>query len=433
MFLITSSNFCEYKRILYNFILFTFFCIINVNAQNEDHPWHLFIGVNSVDTFPTGGVGAGDLFEEFVNLDHWNIAVYPSVIGVKKYMGSGFSFGTRFSLNKITSYGNQIASDNYYNIDGVISYNLKSIFKSNRLMPFLEIGGGYVIFNEQGAGYFNLGVGIEYWLGEKKKTGIILESLYKNTGETYGIKHFQHMLGVAFLLGKDTDSDGDGIIDKVDKCPEVPGLVEFEGCPDQDGDGIPDMDDECPDVVGLAIFNGCPDSDGDGIPDKDDECPELPGIIDFNGCPDTDQDGVQDNDDKCPEIAGPIDNEGCPRITEKEISRLQEIGQVIYFETNQDVLTKETTDSLDEVYSILVQYPSISFEIVGHTDSIGKVATNQLLSEQRAAAVLRYLVEKGISSSKLESTGYGETRPLKTNSTPEGRRFNRRVEFIIKQ
>ena len=294
-------------------------------------------------------------------------------------MGSGFSFGTRFSLNKITSYGNQIASDNYYNIDGVISYNLRSIFKSDRLMPFLEIGGGYVIFNEQGAGYFNLGVGIEYWLGEKKKTGIILESLYKNTGETYGIKHFQHMLGVAFLLGKDTDSDGDGIIDKVDKCPEVPGLVEFEGCPDQDGDGIPDMDDECP------------------------------------------------------EIAGPINNEGCPRITGKEISRLQEIGQVNYFETNQDVLTKESTDSLDEVYSILVQYPSISFEIVGHTDSIGKVATNQLLSEQRAASVLRYLVEKGISSSKLESTGYGETRPLKTNSTPEGRRFNRRVEFIIKQ
>jgi outer membrane protein OmpA-like peptidoglycan-associated protein len=326
-------------------------------------------------------------------LDHWNIAVYPSVIGVKKYMGSGFSFGTRFSLNKITSYGNQIASDNYYNIDGVISYNLRSIFKSDRLMPFLEIGGGYVIFNEQGAGYFNLGVGIEYWLGEKKKTGIILESLYKNTGETYGIKHFQHMLGVAFLLGKDTDSDGDGIIDKVDKCPEVPGLVEFEGCPDQDGDGIPDMDDECQ------------DSDGDGIPDKDDECPE---------------------------IAGPINNEGCPRITEKEISRLQEIGQVIYFETNQDVLSKESTDSLDEVYSILVQYPSISFEIVGHTDSIGKVATNQLLSEQRAASVLRYLDEKGISSSKLESTGYGETRPLKTNSTPEGRRFNRRVEFIIK-
>lgn len=94
MILITSSNFCEYKHILYHFILVTFFCIINVNAQNEDHPWQLFIGVNSVDTFPTGGVGAGDLFEEFVNLDHWNIAVYPSEIGVKKYMGFGFSFGT---------------------------------------------------------------------------------------------------------------------------------------------------------------------------------------------------------------------------------------------------------------------------------------------------------------------------------------------------
>lgn len=93
-------------------------------------------------------------------------------------------------------------------------------------MQFLEIGGGYVIFNEQGAGYFNLGVGIEYWLGEKKKTGIIIESLYKNTGETYGIKHFQHMLGVAFLLGKDTDSDGDGVQDNNDNCQEIAGPID---------------------------------------------------------------------------------------------------------------------------------------------------------------------------------------------------------------
>ena len=70
---------------------------------------------------------------------------------------------------------------------------------------------------------------------------------------------------------------------------------------------------------------------------------------------------------------------------------------------------------------------------MGHINSNGKIVNNQLFSEQRVAAVIRYLVEKGISSSKSESTGYGETRPLKTNSTPEGGRFNRRVEFITKQ
>ena len=151
------------------------------------------------------------MFEEFSNLDHWNIAPYPSTIGVKKYIDAGFSFGTRFSLNKITSYGEKIASDNYYNVDGVITYNLGKVFNSMSFMPFLEIGGGYVIFDEQGAGYFNLGAGIEYWFGEKKKTAIILESLYKNTGETYAIKHFQHMIGLAFLFGGEPDTDGDGI------------------------------------------------------------------------------------------------------------------------------------------------------------------------------------------------------------------------------
>jgi hypothetical protein len=66
--------------------------------------------------------------------------------------------------------------------------------------------------------------------------------------------------------GKDTD--GDGIYDKDDACPEVAGLAQFNGCPDTDGDGIQDSEDACPEVAGLAAFNGCPDTDGDGIADK---------------------------------------------------------------------------------------------------------------------------------------------------------------------
>lgn len=108
------------------------------------------------------------------------------------------------------------------------------------------------------------------------------------------------------------DTDGDGIPDHLDACPDEPGLAEFNGCPDRDGDGIPDHLDECPDVPGIAEFNGCPDTDGDGIPDHLDECPELAGTAEFNGCPDTDGDGIPDHLDACPDKAGPKEFDGCP-------------------------------------------------------------------------------------------------------------------------
>ena len=406
MALKSSNNSFFNKKNYYSSIIFIFFFNFLITAQNETNPWLFFVGTNAVDTFPTGGIGAGDLFEEFSNLDHWNIAPYPSTIGVKKYIDAGFSFGTRFSLNKITSYGEKIASDNYYNVDGVITYNLGKVFNSMSFMPFLEIGGGYVIFDEQGAGYFNLGAGIEYWFGEKKKTAIILESLYKNTGETYAIKHFQHMIGLAFLFGGEPDTDGDGILDKDDNCPEIPG---------------------------LATFNGCPDTDGDGIQDSQDDCPQIPGLIQYNGCPDTDGDGIQDSEDKCPEVFGLIENEGCPKMTEKVKDRFEKIEQLILFETDQDILTEEALIYLEEVYSILIQYPNLNIIVEGHTDDTGGVNYNQELSEKRVATVLRFLIKRGISSSKIKSAAYGETRPLRTNSTSEGRRYNRRVQFNINE
>jgi outer membrane protein OmpA-like peptidoglycan-associated protein len=110
------------------------------------------------------------------------------------------------------------------------------------------------------------------------------------------------------------DRDGDGIADKNDLCPDHPGLPQFSGCPDTDGDGIVDHLDECPDQAGLAEFNGCPDRDGDGIPDKSDLCPDVPGKPEFGGCPfaDSDKDGVPDEEDECPTIPGPAAMKGCP-------------------------------------------------------------------------------------------------------------------------
>ncbi len=96
------------------------------------------------------------------------------------------------------------------------------------------------------------------------------------------------------------DTDKDGVADYLDKCPGVPGDAGMNGCQDKDRDGVSDPDDNCPDVPGLARFKGCPDSDGDGIEDAKDKCPNARGLDRFQGCPDTDGDGVPDASDKCP-------------------------------------------------------------------------------------------------------------------------------------
>ena len=123
------------------------------------------------------------------------------------------------------------------------------------------------------------------------------------------------------------DKDGDGIPDKDDTCPDVAGLAVFNGCPDTDGDSIPDNKDDCPAIAGLAQFNGCPDSDGDGVQDTQDRCPTIPGLPQLNGCPDTDGDGVSDPSDNCPLVPGPASNHGCPVVekieTPKEPARVQ--------------------------------------------------------------------------------------------------------------
>ena len=108
------------------------------------------------------------------------------------------------------------------------------------------------------------------------------------------------------------DRDGDHVQDKVDACPDEPGLARFAGCPDRDKDGTPDKDDACPDEPGPKALAGCPDRDADGIADKDDKCPDLPGPKALAGCPDTDGDGLIDPDDECPTEAGPVENSGCP-------------------------------------------------------------------------------------------------------------------------
>ncbi|MEO0472066.1 MAG: OmpA family protein, partial [Bacteroidota bacterium] len=216
-------------------------------------------------------------------------------------------------------------------------------------------------------------------------------------------------------------------------CPEEFGLKELEGCPkpDSDGDGILDEVDDCPEVAGLAEFKGCPDSDGDLVPDREDDCPNEKGILDLGGCPDRDGDGVKDDADKCPDLAGTAELSGCPEIEEEVKEQLEFATKSVQFESASNVLKTSSYAVLDTIVSIMNEYTGYHLRASGHTDSRGEVGPNQLLSEKRAKACIDYLISKGIDPERVESVGFGESKPIADNINRAGRAKNRRVEFEL--
>ncbi len=238
--------------------------------------------------------------------------------------------------------------------------------------------------------------------------------------------------GVPELFGC-PDSDGDGITDKSDRCPVEAGSPLNHGCPykDSDGDGIDDMQDECPFIAGTEALKGCPeiDTDGDGILDDDDTCPEIFGVAIFNGCPDSDGDGIEDSKDDCPDIFGLYEHKGCPPpLSAREKAELIN-GQHIYYENGK--YYPVSNQLLDEVIDFLQEHPSFKVKFNGYSDAGGKRDTNKYVSRKRAKNCYYYLTEKGISSSRVSYYGYGERDPVATNKTEAGRRLNRRVEIYL--
>jgi OOP family OmpA-OmpF porin len=249
--------------------------------------------------------------------------------------------------------------------------------------------------------------------------------------------------------GCPSDRDNDGIYDVDDACPDVAGLPNNDpkkhGCPpDRDGDGIYDSDDACPDEPGVPHEDpkkhGCPpDRDGDGIYDSDDACPDEPGVASEdpskNGCPpDIDGDGILDRDDACPHDPGPPNADpnknGCPVaiVQEDQIK----IFERVEFAFNSAKLLPSSDVVLNAVLDILNEHDEITLvRVEGHTDNVGRAKYNLKLSRKRADSVLKWLVEHGIDSNRLQAEGYGFERPLVDNDTPENRQTNRRVEFHI--
>jgi len=234
----------------------------------------------------------------------------------------------------------------------------------------------------------------------------------------------------------DADNDGDGIVDRADACPNEAGSIQNRGCPvtDKDGDGVSDAEDRCPDLPGIKALAGCPDTDADGIADNEDKCPVLAGLRENQGCPDSDKDGdtIADRLDKCPDQFGPPPD-GCPKkytLVEVKKERI-DIKQQVHFATARFRVLPDSYRLLDEVVSVLRDFPKMRLSIEGHTDSVGGESMNMRLSQRRAEAVRDYLVESGIAFERLEAIGYGLTKPVASNKTARGRALNRRTEFRI--
>jgi OOP family OmpA-OmpF porin len=197
------------------------------------------------------------------------------------------------------------------------------------------------------------------------------------------------------------------VLDAADKCPNTPqgAAVNADGCPlDSDGDGVLDVTDKCPNTpAGVSVnAEGCPlDGDGDGVPDAGDACPNTSA-------------GTK------------VDARGCPVIFGTDNS-FTLTG--VTFETSSAVIRPSSFAKLDEVAEALNGNPEVRVEISGHTDNVGSEESNQRLSLARAQAVRQYFIDKGVAADRLEARGFGESRPITTNETPEGRAENRRVEM----
>jgi outer membrane protein OmpA-like peptidoglycan-associated protein len=355
----------------------------------------------------------------------------------------------KWKANKGRIDGAIIPSDVKYSaIDLDLKYYYNQSFggwfdRNDWLELYLHGGVGRVSQADQSGMTLNVGPGVNIWFSDQFGLNLNGTGKWTLNKEEYNSNHFQYSTSLMYrFASRDKDDDNDGVRNKMDDCPNVSGVAQNNGCPeeaDSDGDGVVDAMDKCPEAYGTD--NGCPevlmeaDTDGDSVLDSADKCPKIKGLPTNNGCPlpDSDNDGIVDVADKCPNVPGVESNNGCP-YEEIEIgttdTNLNIVSKGILFNSGNSNFRQESYPVLIKVVEMMKQHPEAQFKIEGHTDSSGGYDSNKRLSQTRANAVRNYLISSGIPSENLIAEGFGETRPVVSNLTGEGRRLNRRVEII---
>ena len=339
--------------------------------------------------------------------------------------GGQFRFGKyrtdKFALEGLVGVHRLRGVDNLdlveFGVNGLYDFR-----RGRRFSPYLLFGVGLMdadseIYVDKNTVFYTYGVGLNVRIGDGPATLRLEHRGRRDTSTSYDPLDNLTSLGFSYAFGgadvatpapiaaPDPDSDGDGVNDSRDRCPDTPAghKVDASGCSlDSDGDGVVDADDQCPNTYrGAAVdARGCElDDDNDGVVNRKDQCPDtVEGVrVDVNGC----------------EI--------------KDIIELPGVN----FETNSDRLLPGAEQVLNDAAATLRKYPDLVVEVAGHTDSVGAAGYNQGLSERRALTVRDYLINAGAAQANLSARGYGEAEPVADNGTSEGRAQNRRVELRI--
>ena len=356
--------------------------------------------------------------------------------GLTGGLALGYNFGAHWGAEGVLTFtraGQAVGGGDDIDVTAAHLDLLYHLRPQKRLVPYLSLGGGGLEFkansekdNDLLAGY---GVGLKYFFFDDVALRIDLKHLFDiNFHDTQKEHGHYNMLaataGVLFQFGGEkkvvlvSDSDVDGVVDAVDRCPATPAgvTVDAAGCPvqpsDRDQDGIADNLDLCPDTAAGVVVNekGCPivtDKDRDGVSDTQDVCPDTPArtVVDARGCP--------------------------AQVT--LVTPLPEPALTFHLEylPNESEVRNDFAAEMQKMADFVKANPGRRFVIEGHTDSVGSDASNMRLSLLRAEKIKAYLIEKmKIPASLLEARGFGESNPVADNNTQEGRQQNRRVVII---
>ncbi|EDM23108.1 OmpA family protein [Caminibacter mediatlanticus] len=320
----------------------------------------------------------------------------------------------RFELERSEKFGGNNALTNQHLTRALVNVEHYFTLENSAITPYAFIGAGYqwVSGDYDNNVVADLGIGAKYLISSKWDAFVELRGLrdFGNNDNHYGA-----LIGFTYKCGT------------TQKAAPVPAPmpVEKPAPKDSDGDGVVDSMDSCPNTpAGVKVdANGCPiDSDGDGVADYLDKCPNTPaGVkVNANGCPvDSDGDGVADYLDKCPNTPKgfKVDQNGCAITYNFEIN----------FDTNSAKIKPEYMPKIEKFAEFLKNHPDVKAEIQGYTDNRGSATYNMILSEKRAKAVYEALLKLGVNKDQITFVGYGEANPIASNDTPEGRAKNRRV------
>lgn len=411
------------------------------NAQTRTSPWMIGIGMHgenhkAVKAHDFGGSLTN--FKGIFDLDNFNAIYPPSKITLAR------NINRYFVADWQTTFGNAgndrfFMKDNLMFMSGLgIQFKINSLWNEDSWFdPYIRLGGNYLRHDYTSLNNFPLvdansdkydtyngtdligkknhfaiagGAGANFWFSRTIGLGLQADYVTTPLGKTDVTNFFQGSASLLFRIGnkavKVKDTDGDGIADKDDKCPTLAGPAENGGCPwpDTDGDGVLDKDDKCPNVAGPAENYGCPwpDTDGDGIPDKDDKCPNVFGLKEYDGCPKP------------------------KSVTAIEVSKTLEN---IYFDMGKATIKAESLSKLDAAAEI-IKKDGGNYLVTGATDKKGSDAINLRISKERAAAVVKALIQRGVDPSTLKSIGVGEALAKVPETASDAERMSDRKVFL---